>query len=87
VEFDLEQIRVAVLTAGEQRASDVITMLALLRLLENLHQHLRDQYFHEALPSTRHDFYNLLQVIEESGGWPYIPRMTLQELMSRYSAD
>ncbi len=87
MELDLEQIAEGVLKAGETRAKDVIALLDLLRLLERLHQQVRDQYFHQALPSTRRELYKLLQAMEEAGGWPYIPRMTLQELISRYQGD
>lgn len=87
MESDLKQITEEVMQVARNRATDVIGLLELLRLLEQLHQELRDQYFHAALPTTRHDLYKLLQMIEESGGWPYIPRMTLQELLSRYQQD
>lgn len=71
------------MAVGQHRADDVMQLLELLRLLEQLHLTLRENYFHPALPTTRHDLYTLLQNIEESGGWPYIPRMTLQELLNR----
>ncbi|MEY2834005.1 MAG: hypothetical protein RLZZ574_3264, partial [Cyanobacteriota bacterium] len=34
-----------------------------------------------ALPQTRNDLYKFVKDIEEKGGWPYIERMRLTDLL------
>jgi hypothetical protein len=60
---------------------DILAVLALLRQLEQLHREVRDGIFQESLPSNRQALYSLLKDIEAEGGWPYIERMRLQDLM------
>ncbi len=64
-----------------------LKLLALLRLLEALHQEIRDTLFLAALPESRQALYSLLRDIETSGGWPYIHRMRLHELMRQLGID
>ena len=65
---------------------DSLKLLALLRLLESLHQEIRDGLFQESLPDNRQALYNLLKDIETTGGWPYIHRMKLQLLLKNFEA-
>ncbi|NEQ48805.1 MAG: hypothetical protein F6K11_01555 [Leptolyngbya sp. SIO3F4] len=78
---DIEEIRIAVQVAAQKRAGDCEALLALLRQLESLHQDIRETLFQESLPTNRQHLYNLLRDIEVNGGWPYIQRMKLTELL------
>lgn len=60
---------------------DILAILALLRQLEKLHREIRDGIFQKSLPSNRQALYSLLKDIEAEGGWPYIARMRIQDLM------
>lgn len=60
---------------------DILAILALLRQLEKLHREVRDGIFQESLPSNRQALYSLLKDIETEGGWPYIERMRIQNLI------
>jgi hypothetical protein len=62
-------------------------LLAILRTLEDLHRHIREDFFQPALPQSRHSLYSLLMEIEAHGGWPYIERMRLQDLMQAMSSE
>jgi hypothetical protein len=62
-------------------------LLAVLRTLEELHRHIREEFFQPALPQSRHSLYSLLMEIEAQGGWPYIERMRLQDLLQAMEAD
>ncbi|HIK13733.1 MAG TPA: hypothetical protein IGS53_00295 [Leptolyngbyaceae cyanobacterium M33_DOE_097] len=83
-EADLQVISSLVYKAAYQRKADSVQLLALLRLLEGLHQEIRDTLFQAALPSSRHSLYGLLRDIETHGGWPYIHRMKLHDLLQNY---
>jgi hypothetical protein len=65
-----------------QSEGDVIAHLRVLRFLEHLHQDIRESHFQPALPTDRHGLNNLLKEMEAEGGWPYIPKMTLRELIA-----
>lgn len=69
--------------AAEQQQGNGRALLRLLRLLENLHQEVREGLFQEALPENRQALYALLRDIESEGGWPYINRMRLRSLMGK----
>jgi hypothetical protein len=56
-------------------------LLALLRQLEQLHRSVQDGPFRGSLPSDRSQLFSLLQSVERSGGWPYIPRLQLRTFM------
>jgi hypothetical protein len=66
---------------------DNLAILNILRVLESLHQEIRDGLFQESLPDNRQALYKLLRDIETSGGWPYIHRMKLQWLLSHFQTD
>jgi len=72
---------------AEQNSHDEVLLLSILRSLEAVHRHIRTNLFEQSLPKTRHDLYNLVRDIEEQGGWPYIERMKLKELMQNIDKD
>lgn len=72
---------------ADQQQGNCVTLLALLRTLEKLHQQIRETLFREALPTNRQALYNLLKDIEANGGWPYIQRMKLIEFLTALEAD
>jgi hypothetical protein len=73
----LEQIEaLAVELDGETAA-----LLALLRQVEQLHRTIQDGPFRSSLPADRNALFDLLQTMESSGGWPYIPRLQLRTFM------
>jgi len=70
-----------ILEIAQKHEGDSSALLALLRVLEKIHWHIREKFFHPALPNTRRELYQLLRDIEENGGWPYIERMKLRSLL------
>jgi hypothetical protein len=78
---DIEAIRLAVQAAAQTRAKNCEALLSLLRQLEELHRDIRDTLFQESLPTNRQHLYSLLRDIELNGGWPYIQRMKLADLL------
>lgn len=67
--------------------TDTLQLLEILRSLENLHQKIRDSLFQESLPDNRQALYVLLKDIETLGGWPYIYRMRLRELIDKLDSE
>ncbi len=78
---DLKLLAQTAEQAAIARAGKEIDLLALLRLLEQLHSQIRDAWFQESLPTNRQRLYALLRDIEVNGGWPYIQRMRLHTLV------
>jgi hypothetical protein len=78
---NLETLGQLITQLAEQSKADELQILGLLRLLERSHQTIREQYFQPLLPCDRHRLYKLLREIESQGGWPYIPRIRLKELL------
>lgn len=78
---ELEAIAALVLREAERCQGDGRSLLALLRLLESLHREIRDGLFQESLPVNRQALYALLKDMEAEGGWPYIHRMKLREIL------
>ena len=62
-------------------------LLALLRQLEQLHRTVQDGAFRSSLPADRGALFNLLRTMEQSGGWPYIPRLQLRTFMDLLQRD
>ena len=60
---------------------DRFFLLSLLRDLEKIHRRVRVEFCEGALPQTRNDLYQFVKEIEEKGGWPYIERMRLKDLL------
>jgi len=68
-------------------AGDPLALLQLLRQLEQLHRTIQDGPFRSSLPSERSSLFCLLQNMEQSGGWPYIPRLQLRTFLDLLQAD
>jgi hypothetical protein len=66
---------------AKENQNDSLFLLSLLRDLEQIHRQIRVNYFETALPQTRNDLYQFVKDIEEKGGWPYIERMRLRDLL------
>ena len=75
------QINAEIDKLAQQHQDDPRFLLALLRNLEQIHRQIRTSMFEPSLPSTRNKLYDLVKEIEEQGGWPYIERMKLQQLL------
>lgn len=93
-DFELEQLESRLQEAlhfiwdiAYESKNETFKLLEILRRLESLHQQIRDSFFQESLPNNRQALYALLKDIEAKGGWPYIYRLKLQELMERMSRD
>ena len=69
--------------ANESR-DDLWKLLVILRGIEDVHRHIREELFEPSLPNNRQKLYQLLKEVDELGGWPYIPRMRLQEFFINY---
>lgn len=67
---------------AQQAAGNSTQLLALLRVLEGLHREICEGAFQQSLPNTRQTLYSLLRDIEAQGGWPHIPRLRLQHLLT-----
>lgn len=78
---DLSQLVEVVHAAAQNRKGNSVELLALLRLLNELHYEIRDTLFRDALPDNRQHLYRLLKDIEQAGGWPFIRRMKLTALL------
>lgn len=66
---------------AQAHSTDPQVLLALLRHLEHLHRSIQDGPFRSSLPSERSSLFQLLQDMELSGGWPYIPRLQLRTFL------
>lgn len=80
----LEKLMNEVLNLAQNSQQDSILLIKILRKLEFVHRHIRQELFEPSLPNTRHELYPLLKDIEETGGWPYIERMRLQNLCEQF---
>lgn len=79
---ELQAIANAVYNASRNCQGDAMSLLALLRQLEQLHREIREEAFQNSLPDNRQALYSLLKDIESVGGWPYIERMRLQSFLA-----
>ncbi|MGD1902630.1 MAG: hypothetical protein ACFB9N_10375 [Geitlerinemataceae cyanobacterium] len=66
---------------------DTTALLALLRTLEGLHRQVFEEDFVPSLPNSRQPLYALLREMEAEGGWPYIPKMRIYELIDYLNAQ
>ncbi len=84
IEFQtkLEGLMEEVASLAEQHQQDPRALLAILRSLEANHRRIRETHLQMALPSSRHELYDLLREIAETGGWPYIPRGNIRSLLN-----
>ena len=71
----------ALLALAEGLEGEPAALLDLLRRLEKLHRTIQDGAFRNSLPEDRNRLYQLLESMEDSGGWPYIPRLQLRSFM------
>lgn len=78
---EIREVTQKIQQLAEQNQDDVLFLLALLRNLEQVHRQIRTTLFETSLPKTRNDLYNFVKDIEEEGGWPYIERMKLQQIL------
>ncbi len=78
---EYEAIATAVRDLTQKQDGDVHGLLASLRLLEKLHREIEDGPFRQALPTNRQALYALLRDMEHEGGWPYIPRLRIKQVM------
>jgi hypothetical protein len=83
----LQQISAIGLQMAVDYQQQTDELLAILRTLEELHRHIREDFFQPALPQSRHSLYSLLMEIEAQGGWPYIERMRLRDLLQAMSSE
>lgn len=72
---------------AEKNSGDSLYLLSLLRDLEKIHRKIRVEFFEGALPQTRNDLYQFVRDIEEKGGWPYIERMRLRDLLKNIDLE
>jgi hypothetical protein len=86
LQHHLQQISMQIAHLTQESAMDAVTLLKILRFLEGLHHTIRETYFQPSLPNQRHELYALLREIEAEGGWPYIPRMQLREILRAVQA-
>jgi hypothetical protein len=84
---ELTALQQQVRTIAGAAAGDSLKLLALLRVLEQLHREICEGAFQESMPNTRQALYSLLRDIEAEGGWPHIPRMKLQAFLSEFFLD
>lgn len=77
----LAAIRAEIWAYAQGCDGDSTSLLSLLRTLELVHREIREQMFESSLPQTRNDLYHFVREIEDQGGWPYIERMKLRELL------
>ncbi|MBE9169169.1 hypothetical protein IQ238_17130 [Pleurocapsales cyanobacterium LEGE 06147] len=84
---ELQKIIADLRTLAEKHKQDSLFLLCLLRSLESIHREIRIEMFESSLPDTRNDLYQLVKDIEEKGGWPYIERMKLQDLLRNLRAN
>jgi hypothetical protein len=78
----LQALAQTVQDLAQQAAGSSTELLALLRVLESLHREICEGAFQQSLPNTRQTLYSLLRDIESQGGWPHIPRLKLQRLLT-----
>ena len=83
----LKQTAKDIYVLAEEHRDDSLFLLSLLRDLEQIHRQVRVQYFQAALPETRNDLYRFVKDIEEQGGWPYIERMRLKDLLQNINRN
>lgn len=81
LQAEIAAIAARIQTLATEHRSQPHELLQVLRFLESLHREIREGLFQEALPTNRQALYALLRDIEAKGGWPYISRMKLSELL------
>ena len=77
---ELEAISDRLWQLAQDQQGDAASLLQILRVIEIVHKRIRDDLFQPALPTSRHELFNLLRDIETNGGWPHIYRMKINEI-------
>ncbi len=72
---------------ADKNSDDPLQLLSLLRQLEQIHRQIRTEMFETSLPETRNDLYQFVKDIEDKGGWPYIERMKLEQLLQNLELE
>ncbi len=85
--FILQKTANDIRALAEEHRQDTLFLLSLLRELEMIHRQIRTEIFELSLPETRNALYQLVKDIEEQGGWPYIERMKLRELLKNLESQ
>lgn len=80
----LNQLHQQIFALASESKDDLWELLMILRSLEEIHRQVREDLFEPSLPDNRQKLYQLLKEVDESGGWPYIPRMRLHEFFLNY---
>lgn len=81
IEAEIKPVLDALSELASKHAGDPQALLYLLRHVEQLHRSIQDGPFRASLPSERTTLFRLLQDMELSGGWPYIPRLQLRTFL------
>jgi hypothetical protein len=81
LEAEITPILAQINGIASAHGDDPQVLLALLRHLEHLHRSIQEGPFRSSLPSERSTLFKLLQDMELSGGWPYIPRLQLRTFL------
>jgi len=81
LEEQLTEIKTMIWQLAKECQGENLAILSILRSLEQLHREIREQLFEPSLPNRRNTLYNLIKDMEETGGWPYIERMKLQDIL------
>jgi hypothetical protein len=74
-------------TIAQEQEGNSVELLQILRVLEASHKRICDDLFQPALPTSRHELFNLLRDIETNGGWPHIYRMKINEICRYLEQD
>ncbi|MEA5422559.1 hypothetical protein VB716_09600 [Synechococcus sp. CCY9201] len=74
-------------TMAAELRNDPESLLDLLRQLEQTHRSIQDGPFRGSLPADRNRLFGVLKRMEETGGWPYIPRLQLRTFMDLLQQD
>ena len=72
---------------ADQEQNNPDNLLLLLRELEAVHRDVQEGPFRQSLPENRQKLFSLLQTMEKSGGWPYIPRLQLRTFIDLLGQD
>ncbi len=83
----LQKIIHDIKVVADENRDDALQLLALLRQLEQIHRQIRTEMFETSLPETRNDLYQFVKEIEDKGGWPYIERMKLEQLLKNLELE
>ena len=79
----LDALLAELFSLSQELANQPKALVNLLRKLEQLHRSIQDGPLRGSLPADRHPLFELLQNLEQSGGWPYIPRPQLQSFLNQ----